>query len=70
MLSDFLLMESYFERSETAQFFEDLSKRYGEGSVAKAVAAGDLIRRRIICGPDCGRWLFWLSDQGRAKALN
>lgn len=69
MLSDFLLLETYFEGPETVQFYEDLSRRYGERAVKVAEHAGDLIKRPIVCGPFCGKQMVWLSEQGRQKAI-
>ena len=69
MLSDFLLLETYYEGPETVRFYEDLAERYGIAPVKKALAAGHLIQRRIVCGPDCGRLIFRLSDKGRRRAL-
>lgn len=69
MLSDFLTLEAYFGSSESALYFEDLSKRYDSLRIWNAVREGDLICRRIGFGPHQGRILTWLSDQGRAKAL-
>lgn len=70
MLSDFLLLETYFEGPETVQFYEDLSRRYGAKAVAMAERAGDLIKRPVMCGPFCGKQMVWLSAQGRQKAIS
>lgn len=69
MLYDFLLLEQYYEAPETIRFYEDLSRRYGAEPIKKAVEAGDLVSRRVLCGPNCGRVMFWLSEKGRQKAL-
>ena len=68
LLSDFYMLELYFEQPETAQFYEDLSRRYGAQALKKAVMAGYLVGKQLTCGPDCGRKLLWLSDKGRQKA--
>ncbi len=67
MLSDFLTLEIYFGHDASAQFFEDLAKRYGKKSIEKAVQTGDLIQKKIAIGPDAGRDLIWLSEKGRQK---
>jgi hypothetical protein len=69
MLSDFLTLEAYFGSPESALYFEDLSKRYGPVRIWQAVKEGDLICRTPKIGPDQGRLMAWLSDQGRKKAL-
>ena len=69
MLSDFLLLETYFEGPETVQFYEDLSRRYGRASVDMAQRAGFLITRPVLCGPYCGKQMVWLSDSGRQQAI-
>lgn len=68
MLSDFLILEEFFDQSSAVQFFEDLSKRYGPEAVIKAIAKGELCFKKILCGPDRGRHLVWLSQTGRFKA--
>ncbi|MCB1532046.1 MAG: hypothetical protein KDJ35_04160 [Alphaproteobacteria bacterium] len=69
MLSDFLLLETYFEGPETVQFYEDLSKRYGRGSVDMAESEGFLVSRPVLCGPYCGKRMVWLSELGRQQAV-
>lgn len=69
MLSDFLLLETYFEGPDTIQFYEDLSKRYGRASVDMAERAGFIKLRPVLCGPYCGKKMVWLSDSGRAQAI-
>ena len=69
MLSDFLLLETYFEGPETVQFYEDLSKRYGRSSVDMAQRAGFLVTRPVLCGPYCGKQMVWLSELGRQQAI-
>jgi hypothetical protein len=68
MLYDFLLLELYYGQSSAGLFFEDLSLRYGVPAIEGAVAAGDIAMRKILMGPDEGRFLSWLTDQGRGKA--
>jgi hypothetical protein len=68
MLSDLLLLEIYYDAPETARFYEDLSRRYGGEALAAALSAGYLTGRKVLIGPDAGRWLFWLTDKGRSKA--
>lgn len=68
MLSDFLMLEEFFGKRAGAQFFEDVSRHYDAASLKKALLSGDVVWRRITCGPDSGRLLLWLSQQGRKKA--
>lgn len=68
MLSDLLLLEIYYGSNESALFFEDLSKSYGLQTIHRAFRSGHITGRRIACGPDCGRRLFWLTEEGRAAA--
>lgn len=68
MLSDFLMLEEFFGRRAGALFIEDAARHYSEMSVKKAMLAGDVVGRRIVCGPDRGRLLLWLSHEGRKKA--
>lgn len=69
MLSDFLLLEEYFEGPETAQFYEDISKKYGVEAIQKAIAAGHIVHKKIMCSRVCQDRLLWLSDKGRNVAL-
>jgi hypothetical protein len=68
MLADFLTLEIYYGRESGAMFAEEAARRYGSGALGRAVRAGDLTRRCVFCGPDCGRVLFWLTAQGRRRA--
>ncbi len=67
MLSDFLTLEYYFGYEGSAQFLEDLSRKYGIDPVKKALKNGDLQQRQIALGPDRGRFLVWLSDKARQR---
>jgi hypothetical protein len=67
MLSDFLTLEYYFGYDGSAQFLEDLSRKYGIDPVKKALKDGDLERRQIALGPDRGRFLVWLSEKARQR---
>ena len=68
MLSDFLMLEAFYGPPAAGLFLEDLSLRYGIPAVKKALRAGEIIARPVLCGPDCGRWLMGLTDKGRAAA--
>ena len=68
MLSDFLLLESYYGPQHAALFFEDLNQRYDRTDIFRGEHAGDLVKRRVLCGANAGRDLYWLSEQGRKKA--
>ena len=67
MLSDFLTLEIYFGHEASAQFLEDLSRKYGAPTIKKALRTGDLEHRKIQIGPDQGRLLVWLSDKARQR---
>ena len=66
MLYDFMMLETYYGPSDAALYLEELSLRYGIPAIQKALAAGDLVAKRILCGPNRHRTLFWLSEKGRA----
>jgi hypothetical protein len=68
MLSDFLLLESYYGDGQSAQFIEDFLDRYGQAAFAQALMAGQIMRRRVMMGPDQGRWLVSLTEKGRSEA--
>ena len=68
MLSDFLTLELYFGDTESALFFEDLTKHHKNSDIKKALKKGDVLCRCLLFGPDRGRMLYSLSAQGRAKA--
>ena len=68
MLSDFLTLEVYFGSHNSAMYFEDLVKRHGRDKILKAVKSGDLTCRTQCVGPEQGRTLTWLTEQGRQKA--
>lgn len=67
MLSDFLTLEIYFGSEQAAQYFEDLTKRYGPKRVEKAISRGDLQCSKTCMG---GKIVAWLTSQGRDKALS
>jgi hypothetical protein len=69
MLSDFLTLEVYFGHEASAQFFEDLTERYGKKPIENALKAGDLVKKKVLIGPDTGRDLVWLSEKGREKLV-
>jgi hypothetical protein len=68
MLSDFLLLEHYYDSPATALFYEDLSRRYGPAAMHGALRAGYIRMHRIRCGADRGRLVFHLTEAGRSKA--
>ncbi len=70
MLSDFLTLEAYFGSESAALYFEELSQKYNTGRIWEAVQRGDLHCREIRLGPEKGRWIYWLSEKGRGKALS
>ena len=70
MLSDFLLLEKVFAEQGRAVFIDELIAHYGEESVTRAMNRGYINVRRVCLGPDCGRNLCWLSDEGRCEAMS
>lgn len=68
MLSDFLLLEEYFEGPETARFYEELYQTYGPAALQRAVMAGYLKLFSIKCGAEKGRLVARLTRAGRAFA--
>jgi hypothetical protein len=70
VLNDLLLLETYFEGPETVQFYDDMIRQYGPESVDFACAMGFLIKRPVRCGPFCDKFMVWLSDTGRERAIS
>ena len=68
ILSDFLTLESYFANDESAQFFEDCTRKYGIKPIQKCINAGELACRKIHIGPDAGKMLLWLTAKARQNA--
>lgn len=70
ILSDFLTLEVYFDNHESAQFFEECSKKYGTEILKKYINGGELECRRIHIGPDTGKSLLSLTQKGRELAAS
>lgn len=68
MLSDFLLLETYYDVPETAQAYEALSRKYGRAAVQKAMAAGYIVSGRFLCGSKKRGRFFWITEKGRKHA--
>ena len=68
MLSDFLTLEVYFGSENAALYFEELAEKNEKTRIEKAIEKGDLKCRTITFGPDRGRILTWLTEQGRQNA--
>lgn len=68
MIHDFLLLEMYYGQTDSAQYIEEIVKRHGAEKLEKAKACGHIITKKMPFGPDKGRIMCWLSEQGRAKA--
>ncbi len=68
MLSDLMLLEIYYGSGAAALFFEDISERYGVPVIRRAIRAGELAMRKVLLGPDAGRWIVTLTDKGRNGA--
>lgn len=65
MLHDLLSLEHIFGKGHSAMFIEEILARYDLKDVSHALSSGYLMRRTICLGPDCGRCLCWLSEEGR-----
>lgn len=70
MLSDLYVLETFYGAPESAQFFTDLAKRYGLDSLENCLKNGDVEGRPVNIGPDKGKNLIVLTEQGRQKALS
>lgn len=68
MLQDFLTLESFYGLGGGALFMDEVMQHYGVDRVRCAVESGFLLQRVICVGPDCGRCLCWLSEEGRRVA--
>lgn len=68
MLHDLYLLETFYGTRAGALFFADISRHYGGDLVSQALQSGDVTAKRIYVGPDCGRRIVYLTDQGRHKA--
>lgn len=69
MLSDLLILESYYGHPACAQFFDDVTRQYGTRAVRQALRDGDIAARPVLVGPDSGRLLVELTEKGREAAL-
>lgn len=70
MLNDFLSIERLFGEDGAALYIEEIVNKYGETPLNKALECGHIVVRTINIGPDSGRTLCWLSDEGRNAALS
>jgi len=70
MLNDLYSLESFYGAQAAALFFSDLARRYGTDFVTGALQSGDLTVRQVYVGPDSGRRLIYLTDQGRGKVMH
>ena len=68
MLSDLLSLESMFGRKGATLFLDEAITRYGEQNIKNALNQGHLENRTVYLGPDSGRTLCWLSEEGRCAA--
>jgi hypothetical protein len=69
MLSDFLLLETYYDAPDTVQIYEDLAGKYGRAVVARAVEAGYIMASPARCiGWGTSSLRCWLTDKGRKQA--
>ena len=69
MLSDFLLLEAYYDTPDTVQIYENMTKKYGKDAVKKAMAAGYIVAGQVSCFRETRGLLFWLTDKGRKRAF-
>lgn len=68
MLSDFLLLELYYDAPETALAYEDLVRQYDVAQLQQAVKQGYIKCSTVFCRARAGRALFWLTEAGRKQA--
>ncbi len=68
MLFDFLLLETYYDSSQSVQAYEDMARKYGVAAVRRAIEAGYIRCHRGGCNALRGAALFWLTDKGRVQA--
>ena len=68
MLNDFLLLEMYFDQTQSAQYIEDVIRKYGRDPVRAAIRKGHLKLRTLMFGPEKGKTVCYLSEQGRNLA--
>ncbi len=66
MLKDFVALENLFGRRDAAMFVEDVLEHYSEHDLNTAINDGYLVYHCICIGPDCGRYVCWLSEAGRS----
>lgn len=70
MLNDFLSIERLFGEEGAALYVEEVLKKYGANPLNDALKKGHIVTRTINIGPDTGRTLCWLSEEGRVTALS
>lgn len=69
MLSDFLLLETYYDTPQTTRPYEVLVKQYGVKALHAALRANYLICKPCGCHKrEKPTLLFWLTENGRRAA--
>ena len=69
MLSEFLLLERYFEKPDRMRCYEDLEEKYGTQDVQSALEAGYIACKRSYCSSIEASMYLYLTDLGRHAAL-
>ncbi len=67
ILTDLYTLEIYYGANHAAGFWSDLTQHYEHDSLSQALRNGDITMRRIYVGPDSGRRILYLTEQGRQK---
>ncbi len=70
MLFDFLSLEHFYGRRGAFLFLDDLLEKYDPQIVKQAFSKGYIERRPVCIGPDCGRFMCYLSSEGRDRVLS
>lgn len=69
MLKELYLLESFYGQAGYTAFLSDLSNKFGLTKVKTALERGDMLAKPVHVGPDQGRYLISLTEQGRNKAM-
>lgn len=69
MITDFQMLEDYFGRTHAVQTYEDIARYYGGEAIQRAISAGYIAGKTILCGPDRGRCILWLTEKGRCHNI-
>lgn len=68
MLEDLYILEQFYGRTQAAMFMESAIERYGAQALREAMDHHHIERRMVCIGPDCGKCLCYLTEEGRRIA--